>query len=87
MAASVNSCIQAPFATRCIIQMNYSIGTWQGFDYVDAMQSLLEIDCNDMSFLTQTNDIAGPNNPPSSDAMWVSQNFAFDVNGETRTVL
>ncbi len=44
MAASVNSCIQAPFAMGCSIQMSCSNGSPQGFDCANSMQSPPEID-------------------------------------------
>ncbi len=40
MEVSIKYCIEAPYATKCSIQMSCSVGTWQGFDYADAIQSL-----------------------------------------------
>ncbi len=42
--------------------MLISDGTWYEFDYVDAMQSLPEVNYA-VSFLTRNNFTAGPNNP------------------------
>ncbi len=64
------------------MRMSCSDGTWHDFDYMDAMQSLPEVN-NAMSFLTTNNFIAGPNNPPGTIAMCVSENITISVDGET----
>ncbi len=71
MASSVNNCIQVPFVTRCCTRMSCSDGTWCDFDYIDAMQSLPDIN-NAMSFLMRNNFIVGPKNLPGTVAMRVS---------------
>ncbi len=62
MAASWNNCIQAPYATGCSIQITCSNGTWQEFDYAEAMQLISVID-DAIPFLTKNNFVAGPSNP------------------------
>ncbi len=60
--------------------MSCSDGTWHDLDYADATQSLPEVN-NDMSFLTR-NNITGPNNPPDTVAMLVSQHITIGFDGE-----